>query len=101
MVIGIIFGTMTLGAGVIKRVGEEMYSMRYSNAMISLLVSSAAVEAATFVGVPLSNTQTLTSSVLGTGLSYKYKAIYLKPFLIVVITWILSPIIGFALGYLF
>jgi PiT family inorganic phosphate transporter len=101
MVIGIIFGTMTLGAGVIKRVGEEMYSMRYSNAMISLLVSSAAVEAATFVGVPLSNTQTLTSSVLGTGLSYKYKAIYLKPFLIVVITWIFSPLIGFALGYLF
>jgi PiT family inorganic phosphate transporter len=101
MVIGIIIGTMTLGAGVIKRVVEEMYSMRYSNALISLLVSSAAVEAATFVSVPLSNTQTLTSSVLGTGLSYKYKALYLRPFLIVVITWILSPLIGFALGYLF
>ncbi|EQB74205.1 MAG: sodium-dependent phosphate transporter [Ferroplasma sp. Type II] len=64
------------------------------------LVSSLLVEIATFFAVPLSNTQTLTSSVFGVGISYKYKAIYMRPFLIIILTWVLSPTIGFILGYL-
>ncbi len=75
--------------------------MRYTNAFISLIVSAALVETATLFGIPpLSNTQTLTSSVLGTALSYRYKAVYVRPFLIVIATWVLSPVTGMALGYL-
>ena len=43
--------------------------MRYSNALVSLIVSSLLVEIATFFAVPLSSTQTLTSSVFGVGIS--------------------------------
>lgn len=100
MCAGIVLGSLFLSRGVIKRVGEEMYLMRYSNAFISLIVSSLLVEFATLVGIPLSNTQTLTSSVFGTGLSYKYKLLYLKPFLIVLLTWIISPLFGFLMGLL-
>ncbi len=100
MTVAIFAGAFFLSSGVIKRVGEEMYSMRYSNALVSLVVSSLLVEIATFFAVPLSNTQTLTSSVFGVGISYKYKAIYMRPFLIIILTWILSPSIGFILGYL-
>ncbi len=100
MTVAIFAGSFFLSSGVIKRVGEEMYSMRYSNALVSLVISSLLVEVATFFAVPLSNTQTLTSSVFGVGISYKYKAIYMRPFLIIILTWVLSPTIGFILGYL-
>lgn len=100
MCAGVVLGSLFLSKGVIKRVGEEMYLMRYSNAFISLIVSSSLVEFATLFGIPLSNTQTLTSSVFGTGLSYKYKLLYLKPFLIVLLTWVVSPLFGFMMGLL-
>ena len=97
---GIFVGSTFLSAGVLKRVGEEMYSMRYFNALISLIVSSFMVEGATLFSFPLSNTQTLTSGVFGAGPSYKYKALFVRPFIIVVITWIVSPLIGMFLGFL-
>ena len=100
MTFAIFAGSLFFSSGVIKRVGEEMYSMRYSNALVSLVVSSLLVEIATLFAVPLSNTQTLTSSVFGVGISYKYKAIYMKPFFIIILTWILSPSLGFILGYM-
>jgi PiT family inorganic phosphate transporter len=100
VIAGIAVGSTFLSAGVLKRVGEEMYSMRYFNALISLLVSSFMVEGATLFSFPLSSTQTLTSGVFGAGLSYKYKALFVRPFLVVVIAWIVSPLIGMFLGFL-
>lgn len=100
MTVGIVLGSIFLSRGVIKRVGEDIYLMRYTNAFSSLLVSSALVEIATFFGVPLSNTQTLTSSVFGTGISYRFKAIYLRPFMTIVLTWAISPLAGFFLGWI-
>lgn len=97
---GIIAGSVLLSRGVIKRVGQEMYLMRYSNAFVSLVVSSVLVEGATIFGIPLSNTQTLTSSVFGTGLSYRHKIMELRPFLITVATWVISPLLGIGLGFL-
>ncbi|QRF75931.1 Phosphate transporter family protein [Thermoplasmatales archaeon] len=99
MITGIVVGSIFLSRGIIKRVGEEMYLMRYSNALTSLLVSSVFVEIATLFSIPLSNTQTLTSSVLGTGMSYKTKAIFLRPFLIILATWVISPLAGLFLGF--
>lgn len=97
---GIVVGSVFLSRGVIRRVGQEMYLMRYSNAFVSLVVSSVLVEGATLFGIPLSNTQTLTSSVFGTGLSYRNKIIEMKPFLITVATWVISPLLGIGLGFL-
>jgi PiT family inorganic phosphate transporter len=99
MTFGIVFGSIFLSRGVIKRISQEMYSMRYVSAFVSLLISFLLVETATFFSVPLSNTQTMTSSILGSGISYKIKAIFLRPFLIVVVMWVVSPLVGLALGY--
>ena len=98
MVVAIAGGGLLLANGTIKRVGEEMFSMRYSNALVSQVLSAFAVEFGTLFGIPLSSTQTLTSSVLGSGLSYRYKALYLRPFLVVAATWVISPLLGFILG---
>lgn len=100
VVLGIAFGCLFLSGGVLRRVGEDMYALRYSNALVSTAVSATMVEVSTIFGMPLSNTQTLTSSVFGSGISYRVKAIFVRPFIIVVITWIISPLIGVALGYL-
>ena len=100
LIFGIALGSVFLSRGVIKRVGQEMYLMRYTNAFVSLMVSSALVEGATILGIPLSNTQTLTSSVFGTGLSYRNKLMETRPFLITVATWVISPLAGLALGLL-
>ncbi len=100
VVAGIVIGSIFLSGGVLKRVGEDMYALRYSNALVSTAVSSVMVESATIFSIPLSNTQTLTSSVFGSGLSYRMKAIFVRPFILVIITWILSPLAGIALGFL-
>jgi len=99
-IIGIIVGTLFLSRGISKRVGEEMYSMRYTSAFVSLIVSSFLVEIATIFGFPLSNTQTLTSSVFGSGLSYRTKALDALPYILTVAMWVVSPTIGIVLGYI-
>ncbi|MDA8054087.1 MAG: inorganic phosphate transporter [Thermoplasmatales archaeon] len=101
MVVSIAIGSIFFSKGAIRRVGEEMYSMRYSSAVVSLLSSAVFVEIATILGIPLSNSQTLSASVVGSGLSYKFKAINLRPFLLIVATWIISTFLGLFLGYLF
>jgi PiT family inorganic phosphate transporter len=100
MIIAIFLGAAFMSSGVIRRVSQDMYGMRYQNATVSLLVSSLLVEGATFFSLPLPSTQTLTSSVFGTGLSYKTKAMQMRPFLIIVIMWIVSPVLGMILGYI-
>lgn len=100
MMTAIVIGAFFLSGGVIKRVGEEIFSLRYHNALTSLAVSSAAVEIATFFGIPLSSTQTISSSIFGVGLSHRYKLMYTRPFLTIVATWIISPLAGFLLGLL-
>jgi PiT family inorganic phosphate transporter len=98
--VAIFIGALLLGEGTIRRVGEEFYLMRYSNATITLAISAVLVEAASLLNIPLSNTQATAGAVLGTGLSYKSKFLSLKPFLTIVIGWIVAPVLSFAIGYL-
>lgn len=99
MVAGIFIGAVVLSSGIIRRVSQEMYGMRYASALVSLAISSFLVEGATLFAIPLSNTQTLTSSVLGSGYSYRTKVVFLKPFLIVASMWVISPLIGMFITY--
>jgi PiT family inorganic phosphate transporter len=72
--------------------------MRYPNATATLVVSTVLVEIATILKIPLSNTQALSSAVFGTGISYKSKFVSLKPFLIIALSWVIVPLIGFTTG---
>ena len=97
---GIVIGSLFLGEGVIRRVSEEFYMMRYSNATITLGTSTILVGIAAVLNIPLSATQTSAAAVFGTGLSYKAKFMSLKPFLIIVAGWIIAPLLSFAIGLL-
>ena len=97
---GIIIGSLFLGEGAIRRISQESYMMRYSNAAISLGASTILIEVAAVLHIPLSATQTTASAVFGTGLSYKAKLMSLKPFLTIVAGWIIAPLLSFAIGWL-
>lgn len=99
-VAAVFVGSFFLGEGAIRRVSEEFYLMRYTNATATLVTSTLLVEAATVFNIPLSNTQTTSAAVFGTGVSYKTKLVSLKPLLTIVSGWVVAPLLSFAIGYL-
>ncbi len=99
-VIAIFIGSFFFSAGEIKRVSQELFLMRYPNTTVTLLASTVLVEIATVFNIPLSNTQTLSAAVFGAGISYKGRFMSLKPFLTIVVGWIVAPLLSFTLGLL-
>jgi inorganic phosphate transporter, PiT family len=99
-VAAIFVGCFFLAEGAIKRVSQEFFLMRYANATTTLITSTVLVEIATFFNIPLSITQTTSAAVFGTGISYKTKLVSTKPFLKVVVGWVVAPLLSFALGLL-
>jgi len=97
-IVAIFIGTFFLSAGEIRRVSQELFLMRYPNAMSTLLTSAVLVEAATIFNIPLSNTQALSSAVFGASISYKSKFVSLKPFLVTALSWIVAPLLSFIIG---
>jgi PiT family inorganic phosphate transporter len=83
---GVFVGSFFLGEGAIRRVSEEFYLMRYTNATATLVTSTVLVEVA--------------AAVFGTGVSYKTKLVSLKPLLTIVAGWVVAPLLSFAIGYL-
>jgi len=98
-VMAILLGSVFLSDREIRRVGEDIFSLKYSNALIALLTSTILVEFATLLAVPLSSTQTLSAGVLGAGASYRHKLMSLRPFLVIVVAWVIVPILCFVIGY--
>ena len=96
----IFVGSFFLSDGPIKRVSQEFFLMRYANAAVTLVTSTVLVESATILNIPLSITQTTSTAVFGAGLSYKTKLVSMKPFLKVVVGWIIAPLLSFAIGLL-
>jgi PiT family inorganic phosphate transporter len=94
----ILLGSFFLSAGEIRRVSQELFLMRYPNAMVALATSTILVEIATIFSIPLSNTQALSAAVLGTGVSYKNRLISLKPFALIAVGWIIAPLASFTIG---
>ncbi len=99
-VAAIFVGSFSFSAGAIRRVSQEFYLMRYSNATTTLMVSTILVELATFFNIPLSNTQTTAAAVFGAGVSYKTKFISLKPYLTIAAGWVIAPLLSLAIGLL-
>jgi len=97
-IIAIFVGTFFFSAGEIRRVSQELFLMRYPNAMSTLLTSAVLVEIATIFKIPLSNTQALASAVFGASISYRSKFVSLKSFLVTASTWIIAPLLSFTIG---
>ena len=99
IILAIIFGSIFLSLGTLKRISQDLIPVRYANALVSQSISIFLVELATLFSIPLSNTQTLTSGLYGTGLSYKTRLIMRKPALSIILTWVLTAILSLVAGY--
>jgi len=97
-VAAVFVGAFYLSEGQIRRVSQELFLMRYPNATASLVTTTILVEFATILNVPLSNTQAMTAAVFGTGLSYKTKFVSLRPFLMIILSWVVVPLLSFIIG---
>lgn len=99
-ILGILFGCFFLSSGPLRRLGQEIFSLRSSNALVALITTTILVESATLFSIPLSDTQVLSAGVFGTALSYRHKYISAWPFTVIVVGWIIAPLISFLLGSL-
>lgn len=99
VVLAIVVGSTRLSAGELRRVGNEIVAMRYINAITAQFSSIALIEAATLVGVPLSNSVVFTSGVFGAGFSYKHRLLTAKAAKTIAYAWLAMPVIGFLIGY--
>ncbi len=98
-IIGIVFGTLFLSGGELRRISNEIIPIRYVNAINAQLVSVVLVEIATLIGIPLSNTQTFVAGIYGGGLSYKNRMLLKRPIASIATTWVGGAVVSFALAY--
>ena len=99
-IVAIFVGSFFLSEGPIRRVSEEFFLMRYASVAVTLVTSSILVEVATFFNIPLSIIQTTSTAVFGVGISYRTKFVSAKPFLKVLVAWVIVPLLSFVIGFL-
>jgi len=96
---GSVLGASVLGRGALRRLTEGIYSLRYPNAFYSQLLGAGTVELANQLGVPLSTTETVSSGIIGSGLASKMRVMNPRNVFLIIASWIISPALGFLLGY--
>jgi PiT family inorganic phosphate transporter len=99
--LGAVLGTFVLGRGAMRRLTEGIFSLRYPNAFFSQLIGSATVELANQLGVPLSITETVSSGIIGSGLARRMRIMNTRNVFLIISSWIISPLAGFALAFAF
>lgn len=101
-----LIGVFFLGENVAKTVGNNFtypaYPLTLPMVFIILISMAAWLLIVSMKGIPISTTQSIVGSVLGIAiLEYGIDAIRYDTVLIVVLSWVVSPILGLLGGYLF
>ncbi len=97
--VAIVAGVLLFSSGEINRIGRELFSLRTTGALTSIFISAFLVEAGTLLSIPVSNSQALSSGVMGVGFSYRTRFVRLWPFAIIILGWIITPLLGFIAGF--
>ncbi len=95
----VVSGSVLLSKGELGRMGAEIMSLRYLNALVCQTVSTAMVQLGTALSIPTSNAQTFTSSMYGAGFSYRTRLLLMRPMLTILYAWIVTAMISMLLGY--
>ncbi|MCK4274535.1 MAG: inorganic phosphate transporter [Dehalococcoidales bacterium] len=94
-------GTLIGGWKVIKTIGMRVTTLRPVQGFTAQVSAAAVIEMASHLGIPVSTTHCITSSVMGVGATKRFSAVRWGIAGNIVAAWILTfPICG-ALGYFF
>ncbi|MFN3550599.1 MAG: anion permease [Endomicrobiia bacterium] len=93
--LGIMFG----GLSVIKTVGMNIYKIKHINGFSAQFTSTVVVYIASLLGIPLSTTHVVTTSVMGTGVAERIKAVKWLVSRDIFLTWILTIPLSLIISY--
>lgn len=93
-------GTSIGGMRIIKTVGSKIIKIEPINGFASDLTSSAVIQASTAMGMPLSTTHVISSSIIGTGSVIRFHDVKWGTVKRMLITWIITIPISVAIAYL-
>lgn len=99
IIVAIVFGSLFLSRGELKRIGNEILPIRYLNALVSQFVSALLVELGTVFSIPISNTQMFTTSLYGAGVSYGTRMLLKRPISVILATWVLTGLAAIVASY--
>jgi len=83
-------GVFSTGKNVLNTVGKGYYKIRHINGFCAQLASAGVIQAANFVGAPVSTTQVTSSSVVGTGAAEGVKRVRWGVGYRVMIMWLIT-----------
>lgn len=92
-------GTSIGGWKIIETVSRKIIKIEPMNGFASDLTSTVILQSGTALGLPLSTTHVITSSIIGTGSAIRYKSINWGVVGKMVMTWIITIPISIALAY--
>ncbi|MFK7695736.1 anion permease [Paenibacillus sp. HJGM_3] len=93
-------GTSIGGWRIIKTVSKKIMKIEPVNGFASDLSSSIVIQTSTHMGLPLSTTHVITSSIIGTGSVIRFKDVKWGTVTRMVLTWIITIPISIALAYI-
>ncbi|MBN3554825.1 inorganic phosphate transporter [Fictibacillus nanhaiensis] len=83
-------GTSVGGWKIIKTVGGKIMKIRPVNGVSADLTGASVIFGASFLGIPVSTTHVITSSILGVGASHRLKGVKWGTAKTMVITWFIT-----------
>lgn len=99
--VGIVIGLATLGAKVIKTIGENITHLTPSRGFAAEIAAASTVVIASGMGLPISTTQTLVGAVLGVGMARGIAALNLGVIRNIFVSWVVTLPIGALLSIMF
>lgn len=93
-------GTSIGGMRIIKTVGSKIIKIEPINGFASDLTSSAIIQASTAMGMPLSTTHVISSSIIGTGSVMRLHDVKWGTVKRMLVTWVITIPISIAIAYL-
>jgi PiT family inorganic phosphate transporter len=99
--LSIALGALTYSRKVMETVGKGIVPLDPFSALVAVLAEALSLHLFTQIGVPVSSSQAIVGAVVGVGLVGDVQTVSVKMLARIGIGWIMTPVAGGALAYLF
>jgi inorganic phosphate transporter, PiT family len=99
--LSIALGALTYSRKVMETVGKGIVPLDPFSALVAVLAEALSLHLFTQIGVPVSSSQAIVGAVLGVGLVGDVQTVSVKMLARIGIGWIMTPVSGGVLAYLF